>query len=492
MDGDATRVHDELRRSKGHQQNSVKDVAQVWQQGLSLPGITPLAGALAGGRTNRPLRVQAMRDAQSIYGNSALRRSLSRGASLPVQRETPEPYAVSQGYLEEEEVPQPYAVSGGYVEEEDDVPQPYAVSQGYVEEVEDGDDIPQPYAVSEGYPGQIVYDEPFPGPALDAPAQLDQGSLASAHAGGSAAVAAASAPSSGAAQGGRFSTLPLGGHYQGEDVKAEHYRQAKGAHISTRYLRTEEERSPYRLDVGAGGKIMGSDNAPLSTGTAKGMFKGGAGGQIFVMSPEGQFYSASAQEENRKGGLMGRGRTVVQEGGEFVPANNAPSASAQAFHHSSFLGGGAVASAGELKANQGVLSLISNASGHYKPGSEHVMQALQQLEGQGVATEQARVHLMGDFNNGVYDNSKEVTPAVGEYKAAGGNRDTLVDRHNVLKEMRRAFGVMPDDAKREPQLSAAEVLQNLAPANLQNSLGGLTRSGGLDEYPAYSLGGGYP
>jgi hypothetical protein len=37
------------------------------------------------------------------------------------------------------------------------------------------------------------------------------------------------------------------------------------------------------------------------------------------------------------------------------------------FHHSSFLAGEPVASAGEIRAKNGVLELVSNASGHYEP-----------------------------------------------------------------------------------------------------------------------------
>lgn len=266
----------------------------------------------------------------------------------------------------------------------------------------------------------------------------------------------------------KYNTLKLGDVYSDEKNKAPQYAAAPNVNIRTRYIEKEEERKNYQLGVGEGGKIMGADGKPLDTGAAKGGFAGSAGGHIFVMNPQGQMYSANMGEEQAKGGLRGENATVKydKDQKQYVPKDpNAESASAQAFHHSSFLAGQKVASAGELKVNEGTLSMISNASGHYKPKSEHVMQTLNELEEQGAATEQARVHLMGDFDPSTgYDPSKEVTAAVGEYKATGGDREKLVGRHNVLKELRGRFGVDESDQEKTPTLSTSEVLANGRPA----------------------------
>lgn len=53
-------------------------------------------------------------------------------------------------------------------------------------------------------------------------------------------------------------------------------------------------------------------------------------------------------------------------------------------HHSSFLGGGAVAAAGELQASGGSLTRVSNMSGHYRPGPGYLWQAIVQMASQGV------------------------------------------------------------------------------------------------------------
>jgi len=75
----------------------------------------------------------------------------------------------------------------------------------------------------------------------------------------------------------------------------------------------------------------------------------GAGPRIFVMDGNGYFYVGTAS--NGK------------------------------FHHSSFLSGGPIAAAGEIVvAQEGKIKMISNVSGHYKPGAAFLWQAVQQLK----------------------------------------------------------------------------------------------------------------
>jgi hypothetical protein len=54
------------------------------------------------------------------------------------------------------------------------------------------------------------------------------------------------------------------------------------------------------------------------------------------------------------------------------------------FHHSSFLAGGNVAAAGELAVIDGVLQLLTDSSGHYRPARGHTMQAINQLRSMGI------------------------------------------------------------------------------------------------------------
>jgi hypothetical protein len=55
-------------------------------------------------------------------------------------------------------------------------------------------------------------------------------------------------------------------------------------------------------------------------------------------------------------------------------------------HHSTFLAGGPVKTAGEMKIVAGVLKSINNASGHYKPSAASTNQALLDLKALGVPT----------------------------------------------------------------------------------------------------------
>jgi hypothetical protein len=56
------------------------------------------------------------------------------------------------------------------------------------------------------------------------------------------------------------------------------------------------------------------------------------------------------------------------------------------FHHSSFLSGKPVASAGELKITNGVIEEISRKSGHYQPTKNINKQIITHLKNNGVET----------------------------------------------------------------------------------------------------------
>jgi hypothetical protein len=74
------------------------------------------------------------------------------------------------------------------------------------------------------------------------------------------------------------------------------------------------------------------------------------------------------------------------------------------FHHSSFLAGGEVASAGDIKVVGGEIKSISNNSGHYKPGAAFLWQAVRQLEILGVDLGQVTVEVLnaGDIKADVF------------------------------------------------------------------------------------------
>jgi len=60
-------------------------------------------------------------------------------------------------------------------------------------------------------------------------------------------------------------------------------------------------------------------------------------------------------------------------------------------HHSTFLAGGPVKTAGEIKVVQGVLTSINNSSGHYKPSAQSTTEALDDLKKLGVDIKKVKV-----------------------------------------------------------------------------------------------------
>lgn len=117
--------------------------------------------------------------------------------------------------------------------------------------------------------------------------------------------------------------------------------------LKVKYLKSTAEREPFLVHgPRADGGALVQNGKPLDTSKESSYFSG-LGHAIFVMSPDGQFYVGSHR--------------------------------VNAFHHSSFLAGEDVASAGEIQAKNGRIVQITNKSGHYKPQVIHLVQALQQL-----------------------------------------------------------------------------------------------------------------
>jgi hypothetical protein len=115
-------------------------------------------------------------------------------------------------------------------------------------------------------------------------------------------------------------------------------------------LKTDQERAEFQLRI-AGTVTQGTSTEPYDTGNlfSKFMKQGWA---IFVMDSSGRFFAAQ-----HKVGL---------------------------FHHSSFLAGGNVAGAGEIKIEGGRIKGITNKSGHYLPTAEEMTQVFAELESNGV------------------------------------------------------------------------------------------------------------
>ena len=137
-----------------------------------------------------------------------------------------------------------------------------------------------------------------------------------------------------------------------------------GIKFKTQYL-SKPQKIRYRIYV-EGGTFKDILGQNLDTGVTKGMSPGAAGGMIFVMSKSGKIYGADMVAE-----VLKRSDRATKE---YV-----------GFHHSSFLSGGEVAGAGEIQVSGGQLTMVSDASGHYKPKQKFIYQFLNELARKGVA-----------------------------------------------------------------------------------------------------------
>lgn len=163
---------------------------------------------------------------------------------------------------------------------------------------------------------------------------------------------------------------------------------------TTFYADTPEKRAPYTRQFDSQGKMSSaSDGSKLDTIGAERPAAIGAKGDrhIFAMDGEGQFHTTDAIKENKQ-----RGQAAAASG----------ASQQERFHHSSFLAGQDVAGAGEMQVRDGQVELVSDTSGHYQPGSKQMMQTVQQLEKNNVATEKLGVEFVG---KGIYDESGNKT-----------------------------------------------------------------------------------
>jgi hypothetical protein len=155
-----------------------------------------------------------------------------------------------------------------------------------------------------------------------------------------------------------------------------------------RYLETDAERQPYLVTKGPSGLVQGVPPAVFDT-TRLTSYGSGAGWAAYVMDPTGKLYAA----EHR----------------------------IQRFHHSSFTAGSDVAAAGEIRAVNGQLKGISNKTGHYHAGEEHVANVLKELREMGVNLSGVETWLVS-ANDALTRQTDDAATWLAKYlQRAGGN-----------------------------------------------------------------------
>jgi hypothetical protein len=138
--------------------------------------------------------------------------------------------------------------------------------------------------------------------------------------------------------------------YRGEDDASNpnrHFRPNTVEYLSS------EDLEKHRLFVKDGLIYSARDGLPFDTTSAGTVWNQGRA--IYVVDQHGNLYASLVQQVGR-------------------------------FHHSSFLQGNPVASAGEIEVRDGVLNMINRKSGHYQPDAEQLSRIRGILEEQGLDT----------------------------------------------------------------------------------------------------------
>lgn len=143
-------------------------------------------------------------------------------------------------------------------------------------------------------------------------------------------------------------TKPLLDEYRGEEIPGNSIWPFGSA---VEYL-DESDREDFKLTV-KDGKLYDADGELFDTSDARSLHSKDDPRAIFVMDHDGNIYASKSHSEGE-------------------------------FHHSSFLAGGDVAGAGELKVSNGELKLLSDKSGHYRPTLDMTRQVAQELQSRGV------------------------------------------------------------------------------------------------------------
>jgi hypothetical protein len=155
---------------------------------------------------------------------------------------------------------------------------------------------------------------------------------------------------------------PLDPRYTGENVTAG--RVVPRTETRTRYL-NDAQRAGYELTVRRDrdgvSRVYDALGKPFDTRNAISAQVGGArGAAIFVMDANGRIFASTFQE-------------------------------AGFFHHSSLSAGRPVAAAGEITVINGVVTQVTNRSGHYRPEPKFTTQLLLELSSRGIDTSRVQV-----------------------------------------------------------------------------------------------------
>jgi hypothetical protein len=108
--------------------------------------------------------------------------------------------------------------------------------------------------------------------------------------------------------------------------------------------------------------------------------------QLFVR--DGKLYDAEGNLFDTSGARGARAIWVMDKNGNLYASNYREDG---IFHHSSMLGGGPAAGAGEIEVSNGVMISISDKSGHYLPTRAFTLRAVGHLRSQGLPIDDSQI-----------------------------------------------------------------------------------------------------
>ncbi len=253
----------------------------------------------------------------------------------------------------------------------------------------------------------------------------------------------------------------VGDHYAGEEQWAQHrapHQVLRGlgyaANVTTAHF-DDDERAAHRAELGRAGGLIGSAGGQLEDtgGSATGVRGLDRNIQedrkIFAMSPGGELYLGDPDREGHNVHTWAEGVERQRRG---IGHDWRSVGDVGFLHHSSFMAGGDVMTAGTMNVDHGRLKEITNDSGHYTPDRKTLVPALQSLRDQNVNVDLTNV---GYFDP---DAKAHVTlpRAGGAFLESGGNVELLRARATMLSELRSKVAPVAPEAQGQGQVHLTE------------------------------------
>ncbi len=187
-----------------------------------------------------------------------------------------------------------------------------------------------------------------------------------------------------------FKPRARGAEYEGEEKKLGAWRAGEkrpgqtdeeyearinqGFQVTRQY--SDAEREANTLAADESGTLRGQDGS-ASTGTNQLYAMDPKTGDMVMEDGESYFKRALDADGNPVGERLPKGTSLRAD--QIEAMNSQGNERLEMMHHSTPLSGGDVAAAGFVDTKDGKVTKITNASGHYKPKFEHLLQAVEHL-----------------------------------------------------------------------------------------------------------------